>query len=104
MAELDLILKDYEARASRGYGPLCYAARGCAEIVEALSQRFDARTINPDFPAYFPRLVQASIWSFCAQGGMDVCNGNRIDDARRCENSHCPASDVCDRVALRVGD
>lgn len=91
------------AHAEHGYGPPCYAPRGCADLIEGLSQRIDAREFNPDFPAYFPRFVQHAIWRFCAQEAADVCNGNRIDDRQRCQNAHCPAFSVCDRIALRGG-
>jgi hypothetical protein len=33
--------------------------------------------------------------------GLDVCNGNRINDAHRCGNSDCRVRLMCDRIALR---
>jgi hypothetical protein len=45
--------------------------------------------------------VQHAIWRYCARSGLDVCNGNRIDDSRRCENKDCRVRLMCDRVALR---
>jgi hypothetical protein len=35
------------------------------------------------------------------ENDADVCNGNRIDDSRRCENKGCRVRLMCDRVALR---
>ena len=86
--------------AEHPYGPACYGPNGCAEIIEGLARHIDARAFNPDFPACFPRFIQSAIWSFCAAGGLDTCNGNRIDDRRGCENCHCPAFSRCDRIAL----
>ena len=57
---------------------------------------------NPAFPATFPRFVQSAIWRYCAENGLDVCNGNRIDDDTRCDNGHCQLFRRCDRVALRT--
>ena len=82
------ILKKFEADHS--YGAACYQAGGCADIIEAVAQRIDARQFNPTFPQPFPRFVQHAIWRYCAQSGLDVCNGNRIDDRKSCANSPNP--------------
>ncbi|CAM5378526.1 hypothetical protein ATER59S_01695 [Aquamicrobium terrae] len=87
-------------KAEHAYGPGCYGAGGCAEIVEALAQNIDARRFNPNFPACFPRFVQHALWRFCAQGQFDICNGNRIDDRQPCRSTCCPAARLCCRVAL----
>jgi len=92
------------ARAEHPYGPRCYDRHGCAEILADFAQSIDARQFNSDFPAYFPRFLQHAIWRFCAQGVMDVCNGNRIDDDKRCDNVHCPNFKVCDRVPLPLAN
>ena len=86
--------------AAHAYGPACYRPGGCAEVIEAVAQRIDARTFNPAFPAVFPRFVQYAIWRYCAQTGLDVCNGNRIDDRKSCENVYCQIHNICDRIAL----
>ena len=53
------------------------------------------------FPqARFPA-VQYGIWQYCGQSGLDVCNGNRINDAKRCDNMDCRVRLMCDRVVLR---
>lgn len=88
--------------ASHLYGPLCYGANGCANIVRSIAREIDARAFNPAFPAHFPRFVQHAIWRFCAQQSLDICNGNRIRDSARCGNSWCPVSGDCGRVALRA--
>lgn len=82
------------------YGPACYLPGGCAEIILDMASRVDTRTINPDFPAGFPRFVQHAIWRFCAQSQRNICNGNRIDDRRGCQSFFCPIYDRCDREAL----
>lgn len=87
--------------AEHPYGPVCTAPGGCAEIIEGLAGRIDARAYNPNFPATFPRFVQAALWRFCAEGGWDICNGNRIDDRASCDGRQCPASEHCDRKPIR---
>ena len=37
------------------------------------------------------------------QDGLNVCNGNQIDDSRACENVSCPVFETCARVPLRLG-
>jgi hypothetical protein len=96
------ILRDFGA--DHPYGPRCYAANGCAAIVERIASKIDARQFNPAFPANFPRFVQHAIWRFCAEGGLNRCNGNRIDDRGRCEQTDCPIFRRCARVALKPTD
>jgi len=86
------------------YGPGCYRPSGCADIIERVAGRIDAREFNPDFPAIFPRFVQHAIWFYCAQSGLDVCNGNRIDDRKSCDNIYCQLFNICDRNALYKSD
>ena len=57
--------------ADHAYGSGCYRRGGCAEIIEAVAERIDARAFNPAFPAVFPRFVQHAIWRYCAQTGLD---------------------------------
>jgi len=87
--------------AEHAYGAACYRLGGCADIIQAVAERLDARQFNASFPQTFPRFVQHAIWRYCSQSGLDVCNGNRIDDARRCTNMECRVRLMCDRVALR---
>jgi hypothetical protein len=87
--------------AHHPYGAACYRSGNCAEIIDAIADRIDARQFNPAFPQPFPRFVQHAIWRYCSQSGLDVCNGNQIDDSRPCENKDCRARLMCDRVALR---
>ena len=53
-------------RASHVYGEQCYAENGCAAIIAQISKRIDARKYNPDFPRYFPRFIQHTLWRFWA--------------------------------------
>jgi hypothetical protein len=87
--------------ANHSYGAACYRPRGCADIIAAVAHRIDARQFNPVFPQTFPRFVQYAVWRYCARNGLDVCNGNRINDAKRCNNLDCSVRPMCDRVALR---
>ena len=87
--------------AKHAYGAACYRPDGCADIIAAVAKRIDARQFNPAFPRTFPRFVQHAVWRYCSRNGLDVCNGNRIDDSRRCANKDCRVRLMCDRVALR---
>ncbi len=86
--------------AQHAYGPACYRANGCADIITQIAARIDARQTNSKYPATFPRFVQHAIWRYCAQLELDVCNGNRIDDRNRCGSRGCPLFHLCDRVCL----
>ena len=87
--------------AQHAYGPACYRPNGCADIITQIAARIDARQTNSKYPAMFPRWVQHAVWRYCAQLELDVCNGNRIDDCKRCGNRGCPLFHLCDRVALQ---
>ena len=87
--------------ANHQYGLACYRPGGCADILQIVAEHIDARQFNPLFPRVFPRFVQHAIWKYCSQSGLDICNGNRIDDERRCDNIDCRMRLMCDRVALR---
>jgi hypothetical protein len=87
--------------ADHPYGAACYRLGGCAEIIERVAGRIDARRFNPSFPATFPRYIQIAIWRLCAQNGLGICNGNQIDDTRRCAQRECSLFMSCDRVPLR---
>jgi len=84
------------------YGDRCYRPGGCADILGLLAAKIDAREFNPTFPMTFPRFVQSAIWRYCAENGLGICNGNRIDDDTRCDNGQCQLFRQCDRVALRA--
>ena len=83
------------------YGARCYGVRGCAEVIEVISASLDARQFNPEFPIDFPRFVQKAIWRFCAQAGLDQCNGNRVDDRYPCAREDCELGEVCGREPLK---
>jgi hypothetical protein len=87
--------------SKHAYGLACYRSGGCADIIQAVAEQIDARQFNLRFPKTFPRFVQHAIWQYCSLSGLNVCNGNRIDDSRRCENKDCRVRLMCDRVALR---
>jgi hypothetical protein len=86
--------------ADHVYGLACYRRGGCADIIAAVAERIDASAFNPAFPAVFPRFVQHAIWRYCARSGLDVCNGNRVDDRKSCENVYCQIYSICDRITL----
>jgi hypothetical protein len=86
--------------AEHSYGPACYRPRGCAEIIETAAGEIDASQFDRLFPKTFPRFVQYAIWRYCSQQGLDVCNGNQIDDRKPCENVQCALYPACDRITL----
>jgi hypothetical protein len=87
--------------AEHSYGLACYKPKRCADIIQMVANEIDARQFNLRFPRTFPRFVQHAIWRYCAENGLDVCNGNRINDDERCDNVYCRLHRMCDRVALR---
>jgi hypothetical protein len=93
------ILRRFEA--DHAYGLACYRPGGCASIVETVSGHIDARQFNPAFPRSFPRFVQHAISRYCSQNGLDVCNGNRIDDRKSCANVYCQLYNICERISLK---
>jgi hypothetical protein len=88
-------------KTSHPYGPGCYRPGGCADIIRLVASEIDARQFNGTFPKVFPRFVQLAIWRYCSQQGLDICNGNRVDDRHRCQNRHCRLYRPCDRVRLK---
>jgi hypothetical protein len=85
-------------KANHAYGAACYRPGGCADIIQAVAERIDARQFNP---ATFPRFVQHAVWLYCSQSGLDICNGNRVEDSKRCANLDFRVRLMCDRIALR---
>lgn len=90
------ILNGFDAK--HAYGPSCYRPGGCAAILQAVAEQIDARQFNPAFPKVFPRFVQHAVWRYCAQQGLNVCNGNRIDDRKSCANIYCRIYSICERI------
>ena len=84
-----------------GYGVGCYGPSGCAEIICTVALNIDASALNGQFPRVFPRFVQHAIWRFCAADGLNVCNGNRIDDGKSCQNTYCQLFNKCSRKPLK---
>jgi hypothetical protein len=92
----------HRLHADHPYGERCYRPEGCAGVLRLLAANVDARQFNLAFPATFPRFVQSAIWRYCAENGLGICNGNRIDDDARCDNGHCQLFRRCDRIALHA--
>ena len=82
------------------YGAGCYSARGCAQAIRLAAAHIDARVVDASLPRHFPRMVQHSLWRFCAEREFDICNGNRVKDGQPCANRFCCFSLVCKRIAL----
>jgi hypothetical protein len=88
--------------ADHPYGDGCYGPNGCAEIIEKVSRRIDAREFNRSFPVHFPRFVQYAIWRYCAQEALNICNGDRIASGKRCRNDWCRLYGKCARWRIRT--
>ena len=93
------ILKRFGARHS--YGPACYGAGNCADILRSVSAKIDARKFEPTYPSNFPRYTQHALWRYCAADALDVCNGNNIDDRKSCENTSRAIFKNCAKIALK---
>jgi hypothetical protein len=88
--------------AEHSYGEACYRPGACADVIRALASTIDASQFNRTYPRSFPRFVQNAIWRYCAQSGLNECNGNRIDDRHGCENGYCRLYWHCDRKSLKT--
>jgi hypothetical protein len=88
--------------AQHAYGAACYQPGRCADIVCRVAHQIDARAFNPGFPSVFPRFVQHAMWRYCAQNGLGICNGNRINDGKSCDNIYCQIRKSCDRISLNT--
>jgi hypothetical protein len=86
--------------AEHAYGAACYSDGNCSDILRRVSSKIDGRAFNVGYPECFPRFVQHAIWRFCARQQLDQCNGNRIDDRRRCNRFSCIAFENCSRLKL----
>ncbi len=84
------------------YGEACYRPGACADVIRELASTIDASEFNPRYPSSFPRFVQNAIWRYCAQTGLNECNGNRIDDRYGCQNGYCRLYWRCDRKPLKA--
>lgn len=94
------ILADFGSQ--HAYGPRCYALGGCADIIRSASAEIDATTFNRSFPKNFPRFVQHAIWRYCSGDGLNICNGNQIDDRKSCELSFCQLFRACRKLPLKT--
>jgi hypothetical protein len=93
------VLADFGAPHAYGLG--CYASGGCADIIRSVSAEIDATAFNRRFPRNFPRFVQHAIWRYCAGDGLNICNGNQIDDRKSCEMSFCQLFKICRKMPLK---
>jgi hypothetical protein len=88
--------------AEHAYGTGCYKSGGCADILRSVANLIDARRFNPAFPPVFPRFVQYAIWRYCSADGLDICNGNRIDDRSGCTQHYCNIFGKCSKTPLKA--
>ena len=86
---------------SHSYGQACYQPGGCADIIGKVAEQIDAQIYNPSFPSVFPRFVQHAIWRFCAADGLNLCNGNRVNDQKPCKLNYCNLFSLCSKIPLK---
>ena len=88
-------------KAEHNYGPLC--SKHCLSVLDDITGKIDARNFNSDFPAYFPRFIQFSIWRFSSvTQGLSICNGVKINDTKPCNRDDiCPVFSLCDHILLK---
>jgi hypothetical protein len=84
------------------YGPACYRQGHCADVLRLVSASTDARRFNKRYPANFPRFIQHALWRYCAADGLNVCNGNKINDAQSCANIYCILFAMCSKITLKI--
>jgi hypothetical protein len=87
--------------SDHAYGTACYRAGGCADVLRSIAHLIDARQFNPAFPRVFPRFVQHALWRYCAADGLNICNGNQIDDRQPCQSRQCAIFRFCGRKPLK---
>ena len=85
--------------ATHAYGSACYRPGGCAEIVDAVAKRIDARG-STDVPQGVRSVRSTRDLAVLRPSGLAVCNGNRIHDRKSCDNVYCQIHNICDRKAL----
>jgi hypothetical protein len=84
------------------YGPACYRQGHCADVLRLVSASIDAQRFNKRYPANFPRFIQHALWRYCAADGLNVCNGNKINDTKSCENIYCILFEKCSRITMKI--
>jgi hypothetical protein len=90
MVAIDTLVHNFLARTGtldeykrpHKYGLACHTQKGCVGVIEEIAQGIDCRKYNPNYPAYFPRLVQLYIWDYCASNGENICNGNKCKEGK----------------------
>lgn len=90
------------ADADHPYGPACYQTGRCADLIRSSSANIDARQFNATFPTAFTRFVQHAVWRYCALDGLNICNGNQINDRQKCQNQACGLSGLCAKIRLKM--
>ena len=93
------ILKYYDV-SHKYNGAKCYRNDGCIKVIDNISKLIDCRKFNSDYPRYFPRFIQHSLWHYCCESGDNICNGNAIDDDYPCENESCFFYSKCEKISL----
>ena len=85
--------------ADHAYGSACYRRGGCAESLKPWP---NGSTPAPSIrhSRRFPGSSSTRSGGTAPRAASTVCNGNRIDDRKSCDNVYCQIHNICDRKAL----
>ena len=87
--------------AHHTYGPACYRANGCAEIIETVARKIDASQFDHRFPKTFPRFVQHAIWRYCCSSKASTsATATRSMTAHHAKTTVAKLYSSCDRICL----
>ena len=88
--------------AEHPYGVGCYRPADALTFSGSLAATSTPGSSIRPSPRRFRGSCRMRSGGYCAENGLDVCNGNRIDDRQPLRQRHCQLFRRCDRVALRV--
>jgi len=89
------------------YGPRCYGAKGCAGIIEAMSERIDARQFNPTIQPPFPGSCRKRSGGFARRPGSTNATATASMTAppaaaTTARSGHCAHGNHCGAPTSRV--
>ena len=84
--------------AIHDYGKKCDII--CTEIVIKIAEKINATKINKNYPSFYPRFIQHSIFHFCATDGLNFCNEKSVGNLKECAQTNCFYYKKCDRNKL----
>ena len=112
MVAVDTLVHNYLHRtgilarfdAAHQYGPRCYQAGYCADILQVVSPPYRRSPIRPELSSGISALCATCGLAVLLKNGRDICNGNRINDRQSCDNNYCQLYVICDKIALKIAE